>query len=114
MTCPDGGCNGIGIMRKLVALVIGNADYVFAGSLKNPANDASDVAHKLSSCGFDTITEVNASYRDMDQALSTFHANLRGKDVGLFFFAGHGVQIAGENYLTATDTRIDNEVEAKH
>jgi len=101
-------------MRKLKAMVIGNADYVHAGVLKNPANDASDMADKLITCGFAVTPLINASYREMDHALAEFHAALRDQDVGLFFFAGHGVQIQGENYLAASDTRVANEVEAKH
>jgi hypothetical protein len=101
-------------MRKLKALVIGNAEYIHAGMLRNPANDANDMAEKLVTCGFAVTALINASYRDMDQALAEFHEALHDEDVGLFFFAGHGVQIQGENYLAASDTRITNEIEAKH
>jgi hypothetical protein len=101
-------------MRNLRALLIGNANYIEAGALRNPANDASDVADKLTACGFVVTSLVNASYLEMDRALSDFHAALGDQDVGLFFFAGHGVQIHGENFLAATDTRIANEIEAKH
>jgi len=100
--------------RKLTALVIGNADYVNVGSLKNPVHDANDMADKLAACGFAVNTLTDASHREMEHGVEAFRAALRDQDVGLFFFAGHGVQIQGDNYLAATDTRIANEIDAKH
>lgn len=100
--------------RKLTALVIGNADYVNAGTLRNPAHDAEDIAKKISASGFAVTDLIDGSYKEMDRALQTFKKALKDQDVGLFFFAGHGVQIEGDNYLAATDTEISDEVEAKH
>jgi hypothetical protein len=100
--------------RSLAALVIGNSKYKKAGKLKNPANDAADIADALTACGFTVTTLVDGSHKQMDKALSDFKAGLKGNDVGLFFFAGHGVQIAGENYLAAVDTKTADETEAKH
>lgn len=68
--------------RRLTALVIGNADYVDAGELKNPVNDASDISAELKECGFTVATKVNFSYRAMDQALKDFKKTLKGSDVG--------------------------------
>jgi uncharacterized caspase-like protein len=100
--------------RRLTALVIGNAAYVDAGPLKNPCNDAEDIAARLETCGFSVIRETNCTYKDMDKALKKFKKSLEGNDVGLFFFAGHGMQIDGENYLAAVDTDVSGEIEAKH
>ena len=100
--------------RSLVALVIGNAKYKKAGKLKNPAHDACDIADALSGCGFTVTQLIDASHKQMDKALDDFKRSLEAQDVGLFFFAGHGVQIAGENYLAAVDTKIGDETEAKH
>lgn len=100
--------------RKLAALVIGNADYLTAGKLKNPTNDAQDVATKLERFEFAVIRRTDCSYKDMDRALKEFKASLATCDVGLFFFAGHGMQIEGENYLAAVDTDVSDETEAKH
>jgi hypothetical protein len=100
--------------RKLSALVIGNADYVNAGTLRNPAHDAEDIGEKLTTSGFAVTSIIDASHKDMDRALQTFKKELKDQDVGLFFFAGHGVQIEGDNYLAATDTEISDEIEAKH
>lgn len=100
--------------RRLTALIIGNADYADAGKLKNPANDAADISDKLEECGFTVTTELDCSHREMDQALKDFKTALKDSDVGLFFFAGHGMQVDGDNYLAAVDTDVSDEVAAKH
>ncbi len=100
--------------RRLTALVIGNADYADAGKLKNPGNDATDISAKLTECGFTVATRLNCSHREMDQALKDFKKALKDSDVGLFFFAGHGMQVDGSNYLAAVDTDVSGEIEAKH
>lgn len=100
--------------RRLAALVIGNGSYVSAGVLANPTNDAEDVAERLERFGFSVIRKTNCTVKDMDVALKEFKALLGGSEVGLFFFAGHGMQIEGENYLAAVDTDVSDEIEAKH
>lgn len=100
--------------RRLTALVIGNADYADAGKLKNAGNDATDISAKLTECGFTVATRLNCSHREMDQALKDFKKALKDSDVGLFFFAGHGMQVDGSNYLAAVDTDVSGEIEAKH
>ncbi len=100
--------------RLLTALVIGNAAYTDAGKLKNPTNDAEDVATRLEAFGFSVIKKTDCTHKDMDRALKTFKNSLEGNDIGLFFFAGHGMQIDGENYLAAIDTDVSGEIEAKH
>ncbi len=100
--------------RRLSALVIGNAAYETVAELKNPANDAEDVAEQLEASGFSVIQEADCNHAEMDRALRRFKRELDKSDVGLFFFAGHGMQIEGENYLAAVDTDASDEVEAKH
>lgn len=100
--------------RKMAALVIGNADYHGGGKLKNAAHDADDMEVKLRGYGFETIVSRDATHREMDKALKQFKALLSANDVGLFFFAGHGVQIEGCNYLMAVDSETGDETEAKH
>ncbi|UCU99626.1 caspase family protein [Acidovorax radicis] len=100
--------------RRLTALVIGNADYADAGKLKNPVNDAGDISAKLAECGFTVDTRLDCSHQEMEEALRDFKKALRDSDVGLFFFAGHGMQIDGHNYLAAIDTDVEGEIEAKH
>lgn len=90
--------------RRLTALVFGNGAYEDAGELENPVNDAEDVAAKLEACGFSVIKEIDCTVAKMDRALKRFKRELPDNDVGLFFFAGHGMQIEGDNYLAAVDT----------
>jgi hypothetical protein len=81
------------------ALVIGNSAYDF-GPLRNPANDATDVAAALRGTGFDVTLRLDTDRRGMIDAIRAFGERLKQSNgMGLFFFAGHGVQIAGENYL---------------
>jgi hypothetical protein len=100
--------------RRLNALVIGNAAYAAGGELKNPVNDAQDVAAVLEGCGFTVIRLVDSTRAAMDRKLKEFKTALKESDVGLFFFAGHGMQIDGDNYLAPIDTDWSDETEAKH
>ena len=100
--------------RRLNALVIGNAAYEAVDELKNPVNDAKDVSLKLESCGFTVIRAIDSDHATIDRALKRFQRVLKESDVGLFFFAGHGMQIDGENYLAAVDTDGTDEIAAKH
>lgn len=81
--------------RLLTALVIGNAAYEGSSKLKNPGNDADDVAVKLEASGFEAVKMIDCANADLDRALKRFKRALVGNDVGLFFFAGHGMQING-------------------
>ncbi|WP_095129148.1 caspase family protein [Pseudomonas sp. Irchel s3h14] len=98
---------------KRVALVIGNAAYP-EKPLTNPCHDAEDIATVLRHYGFDVLECRDGSYQNMEQALRDFRGELYLADVGLFFFAGHGLQIDGRNYLLATDTRTGDEIDVKH
>jgi tetratricopeptide (TPR) repeat protein len=89
-----------------LALVIGNGRYANAPALTNPANDSADFAQALRSVGFDVIEQQDASREAMTKALRDFSARLRGADVALFFYAGHGMQMNGENYLLPVDADI--------
>lgn len=95
-----------------VALVIGNSAYK-ESPLKNPANDAEDMARVLQSVGFKVILKRNASTREMRQAIRDFGVELRRSQVGLFYFAGHGVQVKGNNYLMPVGADIQGEADAE-
>lgn len=99
--------------EKRVALVVGNGSYASA-PLENPVRDAEDIASSLGALGFDVIRVTNASAREMDTAMNTFYASLKQGDVGLFYYAGHGIQIDGHNYLVPVDATIDSESDAKY
>lgn len=94
--------------QKRLALVIGNSAYEHGGVLKNPANDAKLVASTLVELGFDVIKRVDASKEEMDQAILNFWRNLVNYDVTLFYYAGHGIQVEGVNYLLPVDAKIDD------
>ena len=102
--------------RRLNALVIGNSAYPGLHSLNNPVNDAEDIGTALEACGFDVIAclDSDSDIAEMDRTLRRFKAKLESSDVGLFFFAGHGMQIDGENYLAALDTSTTDESGAKY
>ena len=95
------------------ALVIGNSNYVFS-PLRNPANDAADVAAALRKTGFDVTLRLDGNRPAMAEAIRGFGETLKTtKGMGLFFFAGHGVQIGGENYLVPVGENFGSETDLK-
>jgi len=93
------------------ALVIGNGSYVDLGKLKNPPNDAQDMAAALKDLGFKVDLLVDADLPKMEDAVIRLGNNLSGSadSTGFFFYAGHGVQSGGVNYLIPADARIASE-----
>jgi uncharacterized caspase-like protein/formylglycine-generating enzyme required for sulfatase activity len=94
-----------------IALVIGNSAYT-AGSLPNPANDARMIGDTLKGLGFEVIPRTNADQTTMKRAIQEFGARLEKAGpaaVGLFYYAGHGVQLNGKNYLIPTTAHIERE-----
>ena len=98
---------GIKLMVDRFALVIGNSAYQ-TEPLKNPINDAEDMAANLRNLGFKVILKKNADQRMMEDTIRYFGKQLRGGGVGLFYFAGHGMQVDGRNYLIPIDAKIDS------
>jgi hypothetical protein len=94
--------------EKRIALVIGNADYTNS-PLKNPVNDAKDIASKLRKLGFEVIERHNMTTKQIGRTLSEFRSKLVVGSVALVFYAGHGIQIKGENFLPAVDADIEAE-----
>ena len=97
-----------------VALVIGNSAYKTVTALPNPANDARVMSAMLRAAGFEVVDAPDLSQADMRRALRDFAANvaLKGPDtVALVYFAGHGLQIEGENYLVPVDAKIEREAD---
>ena len=94
-----------------VALVLGNADYEFSQKLQNPRNDADDLGEALRRTGFTVVSGLDLRHEQMDLALIEFARLARGADVAMFFYAGHGVQVMGENFLLPVDANIQNEVQ---
>ena len=94
--------------EQRVALVIGNAAYT-KSPLKNPTNDAMDFANSLRSYGFTVIERANLTTRQIGPTLREFRSKLSPGSVAVVFYAGHGLQIKGENYLPAVDADISGE-----
>jgi hypothetical protein len=89
-----------------VALVIGNSAYRYAPELTNPKNDAADVATALKRVGFKVIEPLDLDKAGMDRTVRDFATALVGAEVGVFFYAGHGLQVAGTNYLVPVDAQL--------
>jgi hypothetical protein len=99
---------------KRVALVIGNSAYRNVARLDNPTNDAELLAETLRTLGFTLVgggAQLDLDKASLDRAVQAFGAQLSGADVGLFYYAGHGVQVRGENYLIPVDANPTKEVD---
>lgn len=94
--------------ERRVALVIGNGAHTSVGSLRNPPHDADLMGRSLKSLGFAVTTVKNADLRRMNREVEEFVERLADADVGLFYFAGHGVQRDGHNYLVPTAPAIES------
>lgn len=90
------------------ALVIGNGDYQ-NGALRNPVNDARAVAARLEKLGFKVVLRENLNREGMHQSIGEFSKLLKEGGVGLFYYAGHGMQIRGKNFLIPVDADIQHE-----
>ena len=96
------------------ALIIGNGGYSDS-PLKNPPNDAGDMAQALKTLGFEVLSYTNLDQNGMKRAIRDFGAKLRAKNgVGLFYYAGHGVQVKGVNYLIPVGAKVDTEEEVEY
>ena len=97
----------IGPRLSVHAIVIGNGAYQGSGRLDNPINDARAISAKLKSMGFKVTTIENADRTKLVSSLVKFSASAVDSDLTLFFYAGHGVQISGKNYMLPTDTNLN-------
>ena len=95
-----------------VALVIGNAAYP-AAPLRNPANDANAIAARLRAMGFEVVLRTNVTQREFTRAVSQFGQALKPGSVALFYYAGHGMQVRGRNFLIPVDADIQSEASAR-
>ena len=99
--------------QKRIALVIGNSDYKVA-PLKNSVNDATDISKQLKKLGFEVDTLLNVTYKQMILGINRFGKSLnQNNTVGLFFFAGHGLQINNNNFLLPLGAVIEDETDVE-
>lgn len=93
-------------LPRRVALVVGNSAYRHASRLPNPRNDAVDMGAVLRRLGFELIEGFDLDKPSFDAKVGEFAHALKGAAVGLFFYAGHGLQVAGQNYLVPVDAKL--------
>ena len=96
-------------LAKRVALVIGNGAYEHTVPLPNPANDAQRMATKLRGLGFEVVAGQDQTYNGMRRTVMEFAKKAYGAEIALLFYAGHGMQVAGQNLLVPVDARIEDE-----
>ncbi len=94
---------------KRVALVIGNSAYVSANKLPNPANDAADMAAHLKKLGFEVFLGVDLDKPAFDGKVHEFAAVLEEAGTAVLFYAGHGIQVGGQNFLMPIDAKLARE-----
>lgn len=105
----------IGLPQKSInayALVIGNAAYAGSGRLTNPVNDARSIAAKLRELGFKVTEVMDADRNKLVSALALFSRTASDADLSLLFYAGHGVQITGINYMLPVDLNLNDLTQA--
>jgi uncharacterized caspase-like protein len=98
----------IPISEKRVALVIGNSAYPAGAALSNPRNDADDLGSALRKVGFDVVTGTDLTQRGFADTMAQFADRADGADVALVYYAGHAMQLDGENFLLPVDVRADS------
>jgi len=99
---------------KRVALVVGNNDYTTLAALNNAEKDARDMAQTLRGLGWEVVDLYNSSLRDTGRAIAKFEGLLMTAEAGLFFYAGHGIQAKGENWLVPVDAEVEAEVDLEY
>ena len=97
-----------------VALVVGNSTYEHIGRLPNPANDAADLSAALRRLGFDVTVAQDAGRTALTEALRAFTRRSAGADVALVFYAGHGMEMDGVNYLLPVDARLERDTDVRY
>ena len=96
-----------------VALVVGNSTYSHIGRLPNPQNDAADMAAALQRLGFEVTTAQDANRASLNEALRVSTRESVGADVALIFYAGHGLEMDGVNYLVPVDARLECDTDVR-
>ncbi len=102
-----GGSPGTAAAQRRVALVVGNSAYQYAPKLDNPRNDATDMAAALKRFGFQVVEGYDLDKAAFDRKVRDFAVALQGASVGVLFYAGHGLQVGGQNYLVPIDTKAE-------
>ena len=104
---------GVVLADGRVALVVGNSTYAHIGRLPNPDNDARDMSAALRRLGFEVTIELDADRVELTEALRQFTRQSARADVSLVFYAGHGIEMDGINYLVPVDARLERDVDVR-
>jgi uncharacterized caspase-like protein/TPR repeat protein len=102
-------CGGAASAQKRVALVVGNGDYEALTDLKNPPADAEDIGAALQTLGFTVRTEIGLTQAEMIESFARFAEEAADADVAFFYYAGHGLQVASQNFLVPVDAVLRSE-----
>jgi len=104
---------GAALADKRVALVIGNSSYQAGAKLSNPAKDASAIADLLERAGFDKVVlRLDLGNIDFKREMRKFEDDASDADIALVYFAGHGIEIGGTNYMLPVDARLASDRDA--
>jgi len=95
--------------ERRIALVLGNSQYQHAAPLANPARDAQAMADRLKDLGFEVVSGFDLTKQQTQATVAQFAKQVRGADIALFFYAGHGLQVSGKNYLLPVDAALEDE-----
>ncbi len=102
-------------VEKRVALVIGNSTYQHVGKLPNPANDATAIGALLQRSGFEVVeTRTDLDFRGMRRAIGDFIDKVRDADIAVVFYAGHGIEMDGTNYLLPVDAQLKRDIDVDY
>ncbi|WP_166802245.1 caspase family protein [Microvirga pakistanensis] len=104
---------GTALAEQRVALIIGNSAYQNFTSLRNPMNDANDIAASLKNLGFEVMKGLDLSNAEMNQIVNRFIEAARRSDVSLFYYAGHAFQISSQNFLVPIDASIKSKKDVR-
>src|ERR1044071_3400105 len=98
--------------EKRVALVIGNANYANAQKLTNPPNDATAVSIMLETAGFTVVeTRIDLGNSEMRRVIRDFSDQTRDADIAVIYYAGHGIEVDGTNFLIPIDAKLDRDID---
>ena len=101
-------------IEKRVALVIGNSSYKHVSKLPNPSRDASAISAMLKKAGFDVVeSRDNLGINDMRRAMRDFSDKTRDADIAVVFYAGHGIEVDGTNYLIPVDASLERDIDVE-
>ncbi|MCA0012047.1 caspase domain-containing protein [Mesorhizobium sp. B292B1B] len=95
--------------ERRTALVLGNSQYQHAPALTNPVRDAKAMAESLKDLGFEVVSGFDLTKLQTQTTIAQFAKQVRGADIALFFYAGHGLQVSGSNYLLPVDAALEDE-----